>query len=379
MSSTPRPSSAANTGKARVALVHDWLTGMRGGERVLEALCELLPRAEIFTLLHNRGSVSSRIEAFDPHTSFLQHLPLSRTHYRYYLPLYPIAIEQFNLDGFDLVLSTSHCAAKSAIPVGRAKHLCYCFTPMRYAWDQLDAYFGPKRVGSMKHRLYRSIMRRIARWDAQTARRVDHFVAISEHVAKRIDHYYKRPSQIIYPPVDTDFFTPSESAPDNYFLVVSALVPYKRVDLAIAAAQQAKVRLKIIGRGPESARLRAQSGRNVTFVEHCSDVELREFYRKSRGFLQAGEEDFGIAPVEAQACGRPVIALARGGACETVEHGVTGYLVDEDSPLAFADAINSLNTNSFDQTNLHRSASKFSRTRFMSEIRSKIESITVET
>ena len=379
MSPTPITSRAANTGAARVALVHDWLTGMRGGERVLEALCELLPAAKIFTLLHNQGSVSSRIETFEPNTSFIQHLPLSRTHYRHYLPLFPTAIEQFNLDEFDLIVSTSHCVAKAAIPVGRAKHLCYCFTPMRYAWDQLDAYFGPKRVGTLKYRLYRSIMRRIARWDVQTAGRVDEFVAISDHVAKRIDQYYERPSQVIYPPVDTDFFTPSNSAPDDYFLIVSALVPYKRVDLAIAAAEQAHVPLRIIGRGPESTRLRAQGGPNVTFVEHCSDFELRDFYRNCRAFLQTGEEDFGIAPVEAQACGRPVIALARGGACETVETGVTGYLVDEDSPRAFADAINRLDNDPFDQTILHRSASRFSRTRFMNEIRSKIESVIVET
>ena len=184
----------------RVALVHDWLTGMRGGEKVLEALSELLPDAEIFTLLHDQGTVSPRLEATCHHRSFIQYLPKARQRYREYLPLFPIAIEQFNLDGFDLVISTSHCAAKSVVRTGRARHLCYCFTPMRYAWDQFDSYFGPARVGILKSRLYRLALRRLARWDADTSHRVDRYVAISQHVARRIGRYYNRAASVVYPP-----------------------------------------------------------------------------------------------------------------------------------------------------------------------------------
>ena len=372
-SPAPRP---ADTGGRNVALVHDWLTGMRGGEMVLEALCELLPDARLFTLLHERGSVSPRIEACRPRTSFIQHLPLARTRYRQYLPLFPIAVEQFDLDGFDTVVSTSHCAAKAVVPTGRAWHLCYCHTPMRYAWDQFDAYFGAARVGRVRSRMYAMAMRRLARWDAATAGRVNHYVANSNHVATRIRRYYRREAEVVYPPVDTDFFVPDGSSPGSYFMVVSALVPYKRVDVAVVACEQAGVPLVIVGDGPEAARLRSQAGPTVTFKHHCTRDELRDLYRGARGFLLPGEEDFGIAPVEAQACGRPVIALARGGARETVEDGVTGQLVPDEGPEAFADAIRHLDDGAFDPRRLHVAASRFSRDRFHAAMRTAIETLT---
>lgn len=368
-------SPSADTGGLSIALVHDWLTGMRGGEMVLEALCELLPNARLFTLLHERGSVSPRIEACRPRTSFIQHLPLARTRYRQYLPLFPMAVEQFDLDGFDAVVSTSHCAAKAVVPTGRAWHLCYCHTPMRYAWDQFDAYFGAARVGRVRSRMYAMAMRRLARWDAATAGRVDHYVANSNHVATRIRRYYRREAEVVYPPVDTDFFVPDGSSPGSYFMVVSALVPYKRVDVAVAACEQAGVPLLIVGDGPDAARLRSHAGPTVTFKSHCARDELRDLYRGARGFLLPGEEDFGIAPVEAQACGRPVIALARGGARETVEEGVTGQLVQDESPEAFADAIRHLDDGAFDPRRLHAAASRFSRARFQTEMRTAIEAL----
>lgn len=367
--------SPARLGARRVALVHDWLTGMRGGEKALEALSELLPGARLFTLLHDAGSVSADIEALRPRTSFIQRLPLARTGYRYYLPLFPTAVEQFDLDEYDLVVSTSHCAAKAVVPVGRARHLCYCFTPMRYAWDQFDSYFGHARVGRVRSRLYALAMRRLARWDADTSGRVDRYVAISQHVARRIARYYNRVADVVYPPVDTEFFTLDGSSPGRYLVMTSALVPYKRIDLAIAACEEAGVPLRIVGTGPDAARLRAQAGPTVTFVERCSPDELRDLYRGARGFLLPGEEDFGIAPVEAQACGRPVIALARGGACETVEDGVTGVLVQDGSQAAFADAIRHLDDDAFDPTALHEAASRFSRSRFQTEMRTAIETL----
>ena len=204
----PPAVTPADVGGRRVAVVHDWLTGMRGGEVTLEAILELVPHARLLTLVHVPGSVSARIEAHRPRPSFVQRLPLARTRYRQYLPLFPAAVEQFDLDEFELVISTSHCAAKAVVPTGRARHLCYCFTPMRYAWDQFDAYFGPARVGALRSRLYGLALRRLARWDAATAGRVDRYVAISRYVASRIDRYYNRIADVLEPPVDTRFYHP---------------------------------------------------------------------------------------------------------------------------------------------------------------------------
>lgn len=370
---SPPPAPPAGIDTRRVAVVHDWLTGMRGGEITLEAILELVPGARLFTLLHTRGSVTARIASHRPRTSFVQHLPFAGTRYRQYLPLFPGAVEMFDLDGYDLVISTSHCAAKAAVPTGRAHHLCYCFTPMRYAWDQFDAYFGRARVGAIRSRLYSLAMRRMARWDAATAGRVDRYIAISHHVADRIRRYYNRTATIIAPPVDTGFFSPDGSAPGEYFVVVSALVPYKRVDIAIDACRLAEVPLRIVGAGPESARLRTRAGSTVEFVGSCTRDELRDIYRSARGFLLTGEEDFGIAPVEAQSCGRPVIALARGGARDTVEHGVTGLLVEEPDAESFAAAIRSLDDGAFDAARLHDAASRFSRPVFQDRMREAIE------
>lgn len=337
---------------------------MRGGEIALENILALLPDADLFTLLHNPGSVSPTIEAFQPKTTFINRLPFASTKYRNYLPFFPMAIEQLDLDAYDVIVSTSHCVAKSAIPAGRARHLCYCFTPMRYAWDQFDSYFGADQVGRWKNRLYRMAMARLSRWDAATSNRVHHYIAISDYVANRIRRYYNREPGVIYPPVNTDFYTPGTSHPGDYFVVVSALVPYKRVDIAIKACADARVRLRIVGDGPEIKRLKSLAGPDVEFLPRQTTHELRELYRNSRGFLLPGEEDFGIAPVEALACGRPVIALSAGGARETVEEGVTGILVQDDTVDGFTDAINSLASFQYDPTTLHRAAARFSTAAF---------------
>lgn len=363
----------ADVGGRRIAVVHDWLTGMRGGEVTLQAILELVPDARLMTLIHVPGSVTPRIESHRPRPSFVQHLPRARTRYRQYLPLFPAAVEQFDLDEADLVISTSHCAAKAAVPTGRARHLCYCFTPMRYAWDQFNAYFGPQRVGRFRSRLYRMALGRMARWDAATAGRVDRYLAISRYVASRIERYYNRSADVLEPPVDTDFYSPDGSAPGDYLLIVSALVPYKRVELAIAACRLANVPLRVVGAGPEADRLRRLAGPAVTFIEHCPATELRALYRGARACLLTGEEDFGITPLEAQACGRPVIALGRGGARETVEHGVSGLLVPQATAEAFAAAIRALDDAAFDPLRLRRSALHFSRPRFQTRMREAIE------
>jgi glycosyltransferase involved in cell wall biosynthesis len=357
----------------RVALVHDWLTGMRGGERALEALCELFPAAQLFTLLHVPGSVSPTIEQLRPRTSFIQRLPFARQMYRYYLPLFPAAIERLDLQGFDLVLSTSHCVAKSAVTSGGTRHLSYCFTPMRYAWDQFDQYFGPQRIGRLPSLGARAVMNRLARWDAGTSWRPNRYVAISRYVASRIRRYYNREAAVVYPPVDTRFFHPDGRPPERRLLIVSALVPYKRIDVAIDAARIARVPLQIVGEGPERRHLAEMGGGDVQFLGRRTDAEIRDLYRSSAGVMLPGEEDFGIGPLEAQACGRPVVALARGGALETVIRGETGVLVDEDSPAALADGIRRLLDTRFDADHIRAHAVRFGRDRFLTEIKGVID------
>jgi len=358
----------------KVALVHDWLTGMRGGEKVLEVLCELFPDAALFTLVHVPGSVTPAIERLRPRCSFIQRLPFSRHFYRQCLPLFPTAVELFDLDGFDLVVSSSHCAAKAVIRRGNARHLCYCHTPMRYAWDQFEAYFGAAAIGAWPSRALRPALAALARWDAQTASRVDRFVANSHHVSGRIRRYYNRDAAVVYPPVDIGFYQPDGTPPEAYFLIVSALVPYKRLDMAIEAARLAGARLRIVGDGPESHRLRGAAGPHVEFLGTRTDEEIRDLYRRTTAVLLPGEEDFGIVPLEAQACGRPVVALGRGGALETVVDGVTGVLVAEATAVSLAEGIDRVRSVAFDSAAIRRHAEQFSRERFATEIRREIDS-----
>jgi glycosyltransferase involved in cell wall biosynthesis len=358
----------------RVALIHDWLTGMRGGEKVLESLCQLHPAADIYTLLHNRGSVSPAIESHRIETSFVQWLPFARSKYRSYLPLFPFAIEQFDLDPYDLVISSSHCAAKAVVTPGRARHISYCHSPMRYAWDQFDAYFGPARVGAIASRwVYRPVLARMAQWDAATAPRVNRFVANSAHVARRIARYYNRVAIIVYPPVDTTFYEPADVTPASHFLIVSALVPYKRVELAIEACSRAGASLRIVGDGPDRERLERMAGPNIEFLGKLSDAGIRDEYRRTAAVLLPGEEDFGIVPVEAQACGRPVVALARGGALETVVDGVTGVLFTEPEVDDLAAALDRVARTRFDSAAIRVHAARFSRERHLEGMRAVID------
>ena len=359
-----------------LAFVHDWLTGMRGGEKALEVLCERFPRASLFTLVHVPGSVSPAIERLGPRPSFIQHLPLAATHWREYLPLFPVAVEQFDLDAFDVVVSVSHCCVKSVIRPGRARHLCYCLTPVRYAWDQFDAYFGPDRIGPVPSRAMRRAMARLARWDRDTAGRVDRYVAISHYVASRIGRYYNREATVVYPPVDTDFFTPGPASPERFALIVSALVPYKRIELAIEACRQIGLPLVIAGEGPERANLERRAHPGVSFAGRVSDEAVRDLYRRAAVTLLPGEEDFGIVPLEAQACGRPVVAVARGGARETVLDGDTGTLVADDGAEAFGAAIARTLDRRFDTGLIRSHAERFGRMRFADEMEDLIAGLT---
>ena len=351
----------------KVAIVHDWLTGMRGGEKVLEAICELYPDATLYTLVHVKGSVSPTIERHRIRTSWVQRLPRAGRWYRHYLPLFPLAVEGFDFDGYDLVISSSHCAVKSVIVRGGAPHVCYCHSPMRYAWDQFPAYFGPQQVGAIASAALRPVMAAMARWDAATAGRVTRFLANSQYVAGRIRRYYNRGSTVVYPPVDTLFYQPAsvESPREPSLLVVSALVPYKRIDVAIDAARRTGVRLRIVGQGPEEARLRhLASGADVEFLGWTSNEEIRTLYQQATAVLLPGVEDFGIVPVEAQACGTPIVALAEGGACETVIDGVTGSLVPECSGSAFAEGVHRILDTSVDRMAVRANAERFSREAF---------------
>jgi len=362
----------------RVALVHDWLTGMRGGERCLEAFCELFPEADLFTLLHVPGTVSPVIERRRITTSFVQRLPDVERRYRAYLPLFPLAVRGFVLRGYDLVLSSSHCVAKAARPGPGALHVCYCFTPMRYVWDLAADY--RRTAGPLVRALMPPVAAALRRWDRATATRVHHFVAISRFVADRIRRCYGREADVIYPPVDVGRFEPGEG-PGEFYLVVSALAPYKRVDLAVEAATRLGRRLLVVGTGPEERRLRALAGPTVEFLGWRSDAEVAGLYRRCRAVLFPGVEDFGIVPLEALAAGRPVIAYAAGGALETLvglEDGVgepTAVFFAEQTVDALVDAIRRFEANAsrFDPKALRRRAEPFDRARFKAEMAAYLE------
>jgi len=301
----------------KIAIVHDWLTGMRGGERCLEVFCELFPQAHLYTLLYIPGSVSPLIEEIPIKTSFIQNLPFSRRGYRKYLPLFPMAVERFNLREYDLILSSSHCVAKGIIPPPRGLHISYIHTPMRYVWDLYQDYFGKERVGWFSEKIMSVFAHYLRMWDAISSNRVDYFIAISEHVAKRVEKYYKRKAEVIHPPVDIQRFRLQDKK-EEFFLIVSSLAPYKRIDLAIRAFNRIGYPLKIIGSGPEEKRLKSMARSNVEFLGWRPDEVVADSYSKCRALIFPGEEDFGIVPLEAMACGKPVIGYGRGGALESI-------------------------------------------------------------
>lgn len=322
----------------KVAIIHDWLTGMRGGERCLEVLCELFPNADLYTLLHISGSVSSAIESMNIETSFIQTLPFSKNNHRMYLPLFPMAIERFDLKKYDLILSCSHCVAKGIVPPPHGLHISYLLTPMRYAWDMYGDYFGKK-----KKMLIPFFLHYLRMWDVISSQRVDYFLCISNHVANRIKKFYRRDAEIIYPPVEGSRFT-SRKGKDDFFLIVSSLVPYKRIDLAIGAFNRLGHSLKIIGSGPEEKRLKAMAKSNVEFLGWQPDDALADIYSSCRALIFPGEEDLGIVPLEAMASGRAVIAYGRGGTLETVvPHGEaevpTGLFFQEQTVDSLVDAM----------------------------------------
>jgi glycosyltransferase involved in cell wall biosynthesis len=364
----------------RVVLVHDWLTGMRGGEKCLEVLARRWPHAHLYTLLHRRGSVSAAIEQLQPRVSLLGRLPQSHRFYRYLLPLMPAALATLRLPAAELVVSFSHCVAKGVRPVS-GKHVCYCFTPMRYAWHMREAYFAG-RVRGLKARLVERLLAWLRDWDRRTSASVDHFIAISATVRQRIRECYGRDSAVIYPPVDTDFYTPALVRREDYYLVVSAFAPYKRLDLALEACRQLGRPLVVIGAGQDEKRLHGLAGHDVRFLGWQPDAVIRDHLRRCRALLFPGEEDFGIVPVEALACGTPVIALGRGGATETIvppETGrePTGLWFDEQTADCLADALLRFERiqGSFDPAALRRQALRFSAARYREQLFDHLDAV----
>ncbi|HHT9137178.1 MAG TPA: glycosyltransferase [Candidatus Wunengus sp. YC60] len=309
----------------KIAIIHDWLTGMRGGEKVLEIFCELFPEADIFTLIHIHGSVSKVIEEKRIRTSFLQKIPLAMKRYRSFLPLFPLAIEGFDLSGYDIVLSSSHCVAKGILTSSSITHICYCHTPMRYVWEHYNTYFGNGKKGFVSRFIMPAVAHYLRIWDVASSNRVDYFVANSYNVANRIGKYYKRSAEVIHPPVDCSFYTPLNAHREgDYYLIVSAFAPYKRIDIAVDAFEKLGLPLIIIGGGQEEERIRRMSKKHVKCIGWQSSETLKEYYRGCKALIFPGEEDFGIVPLEAQACGKPVIAFAKGGVLETVR-GIYPY------------------------------------------------------
>jgi glycosyltransferase involved in cell wall biosynthesis len=304
----------------KVALVHDWLTGMRGGEKLLERLGLMFPEAPIYTLVWNRGSVSPTIESHPIHTSLLQHMPAVASHYRWYLPLFPAAIERFDLKGFDAVISSSHAVARAVRTPPGTFHLSYIHTPMRYVWDLEDQYFPPGRFPWPLSWYVRSTCARLRAWDAATSGRPDTLLTNSANVAERIARHYHRQAEVVHGPVDVSRFRPG-AGPREYDLVVGAFAPNKRVDLAIAAARRLGRPLVVAGSGPEAGRLRRIAGPEARFLGWIRDDELARLYAGARSLLFPGEEDFGLVPIEAMASGCPVVAYGRGGVLETVGRG----------------------------------------------------------
>ena len=332
----------------RIAVVHDWLDTWRGGENVLGEVLGLYPHADLYSLVDFLpDDLRDRIGGRRARTSFVQRLPGSRRHFRKYLPLFPRAIEALDVTGYDLVISISHAVAKGVRKAPGALHVCYCLTPMRYAWDLRDAYVATLgRHGGLRQSLANRGLDRLREWDRRSAARVDRFAAISRFIAARIDASYGRDAQVIYPPVDTEYFTPvtRNAAAGDHYLTASRWVPYKRIDAIVGAFRALPHRrLVVTGDGPEAARIRAAAGPNVKFVGDVSRARLRDLMRGARAFLFAAEEDFGIVPIEAQACGTPVLAYGRGGATETIRGpsapGPSGAFFVEQTSESIVDAV----------------------------------------
>jgi glycosyltransferase involved in cell wall biosynthesis len=361
----------------KVALVHDWLITYRGGEKVLEALCELYPQADLFSLFHVSGELPATLESRRIQTTFLQHVPQIGRRYRHLLPLFPGAIRTLDLTGYDLIVSSSHCAAKGVRKPRGARHLSYVHAPMRYMWDRFDDYFGAGRASLPVRAAAHALRPIMQRWDARTADDVDAFVANSAHIARKIEKFYGRCAEVVHPFVELERFASlslNNTGKGGYFLWVGALAPYKRVDIAVEAFTRLKLPLWIVGAGQDAARLREDLPANIRVLGRISDAELGTLYRNARALIFTADEDFGITPLEAQAAGRPVIAFGRGGSLETV-NAETGLFFEEQTAQSLVDAVKRFDRWEYDfsPAKARAHAQQFEKARFLRQMRSAID------
>ncbi len=355
----------------KVAVVHDWLNGMRGGEHVLEAILELFPDADLFTLFHEKGSVSPAIERHRIFTSWMQRSRFLREHYRPLLPILPLAVRSLDVRGYDLVISSSHCVAKGVRVGSRARHISYVHAPMRYVWDRFDDYFSTDRVSSIVRLVGRLIRKPLQHWDFGVSQwpRVHALAANSRFIAEQILRAYGRPAWVIHPFVRWEFFQKPRRS-DDYYLIAGALAPYKRVDLALRAFQELGLPLRVAGSGQEEKALRGSVATNIEFLGRVSDEELRDLYLGARALVFPGKEDFGIMPLEAMASGLPVIAFAAGGALETVTDE-TGLLFSEQTVAGLQAAVREFEKtrSRYSEQKIRDHAARFSRRRFLEDFR----------
>ncbi|MBD3392672.1 MAG: glycosyltransferase [Chitinivibrionales bacterium] len=359
----------------RIALIHEWLVTLAGAESVLQSIHRLYP-GDIHALFHDPDELAASTWARVPvKTSMLQHLPFARKHHRAYLPLYPMAIEQFDLREYNLIISSSYAVAKGVLTSSDQLHICYCHSPMRYVWDLTFQYLEAAELTSgLKSFLVRAIFHYIRTWDSISSLRVNEFVANSHYIAHRIEKCYNRTARVIYPPVDVDRFTVRDRR-DDYFITVSRLVPYKRIDLAVEAFNQLGLPLLVVGEGPAKRKLKSLAKKNITFAGNAPDEQLRDYLSRARAFVFCAEEDFGIVNVEAQACGIPVIAYGRGGALETVIEGETGLFFYRQNVPSLVDAVNDFlaSEDSFDPKRIRANAERFPRARFEKEFKAFVD------
>lgn len=357
-----------------IAIVHDWITSVAGGERVVLEMTKLFPKAPIFTSVFDPKKAKP-FANLDVRPSFLQNIPFMKSKREFLVPFTPFAFEQFDLKEFDLVISSSSMAAKGVITNPGTTHICYCHTPSRYLWEpQTDPRAAKGRFKWLRNKVAHEM--RI--WDRLAADRVDYFLANSKYIANRIQKYYRRDATVIYPPVDIDKFIPTAKENiQDYYLFVSRLIDYKRCDLVVEAFNQLGLPLKVIGDGPEMSKLQNMARKNIEFLGYHTGASLQKHYAEAKAFVFAAEEDFGIVPVEAMAAGRPVIAFAEGGASESIIDGQTGILFKEQSAKSLIKAIEEFTSiaDKFDPSVIRAQAEKFSATRFRTELLTEIEKI----
>lgn len=360
----------------RVAFIHDWLTVYAGAEKVLEAVLELYPGAPVYTLLYQQENFKgTRIAEHPVHSSFIERLPKGREKYRAYLPLMPLAIEQFDLSGYDVVISSSHAVAKGVLTRADQLHISYVHTPIRYAWDLQFQYLKEAGIErGLKSTIARLILHYIRLWDVASANRVDVFVANSHYVARRIWKVYRREARVIYPPVDADRFTP-RSQREDFYLTLSRFVPYKKIDLIVEAFTRLGLPLVVIGDGPDFDKVKRFAGPNVKLLGYQPDSVVKDYMERCKAFVFAAEEDFGITPVEAQAAGAPVIAYGKGGVTETVIPGETGIFFREQTVESLSEAMQEFETGKyrFDPERIRENAEHFSKARFQREFSELVE------